>query len=85
MDALIETAVEVWPGGIAAVILTGMGRDGAEGCGLVKRKGGCVVAQAAAACAVYGMPKAVVDAGHADAVVPLERVAETILSLCRPA
>lgn len=85
VDVLLESAVAAYPAGITAVILTGMGRDGADGCALVKRHGGRVVAQAAEGCAVYGMPKAVVEGGHADLVVPLERVAETILAATRPA
>lgn len=85
VDVLLESAVATCPAGVTAVILTGMGRDGADGCALVRRHGGRVVAQAAEGCAVYGMPKAVIEGGHADVVVPLERVAETILAATRPA
>ena len=80
VDVLLESAVVAYPAGVTAAILTGMGRDGAEGCGLVKRHGGRVVAQAPEGCAVYGMPKAVIEGGHADLVVPLGRMAEAIRS-----
>ena len=85
VDVLLESAVAVFGGPMTAVILTGMGRDGADGCRLVKRHGGRVLAQTPEGCAVYGMPKAVIEAGLADAVVPLERMAEAILAEVRPA
>jgi len=84
VDVVLESAVEVLDGGVIAVILTGMGRDGADGCGIVRRHGGRVLAQAAEGCAVYGMPKAVIDAGSADAVLPLPRIAEGIVAALRP-
>ena len=62
------------------VIMTGMGSDGAEGMKVLKAKGGHVIAQNEASCVVYGMPKAVVDAGLADEIVDLDALAETICS-----
>lgn len=60
------------------VIMTGMGSDGAEGMKVLKARGGHVIAQNEASCVVYGMPKAVVDAGLADEVVDLDALADTI-------
>ena len=62
------------------VTLTGMGSDGVEGTKVLKEKGGCAIAQSEATCVVYGMPKAVVDAGLADAVVDIDNMAEAIMA-----
>jgi two-component system chemotaxis response regulator CheB len=56
-----------------------MGRDGAEGCRAIKRRGGTVFAQHPDGCVVYGMPKAVVDEQLADRVIPLDRIASWIV------
>lgn len=65
---------------IVCVVLTGMGADGTEGIlELNKCKSIHVIAQNAETCVVYGMPKAIADSGIVDDVVPLEKVAETIL------
>jgi two-component system chemotaxis response regulator CheB len=60
------------------VVLTGMGRDGLDGAGVVKKRGGRVLAEAESTCTVYGMPRAVVEAGLADAVLPLTQIAGAI-------
>jgi two-component system, chemotaxis family, protein-glutamate methylesterase/glutaminase len=74
IDFLLRSAGEVYGGQVAALILTGMGRDGTEGCREVKQRGGFVAAQHPEDCAVYGMPKAVVQAALADVIVPLHRM-----------
>ncbi|MDK2957378.1 MAG: two-component system, chemotaxis family, protein-glutamate methylesterase/glutaminase [Desulfovibrionales bacterium] len=61
------------------VILTGMGNDGMEGVKALKQKGGRALAQSDATCVVYGMPKAVVDAGLADEVVDIDDMAEALI------
>jgi two-component system chemotaxis response regulator CheB len=66
-----------------AVILTGMGNDGMLGVRLLKRHGCFSIAQDEASCVVYGMPKAVVDAGVADAVLPLDAIASRIVSVVK--
>jgi two-component system chemotaxis response regulator CheB len=78
VDYLLRSAVEVFDGEILAVIMTGMGRDGAEGCALVKQRGGTVFAQHERGCLVYGMPKAVIERDLADRVLPLDRLASAI-------
>ena len=67
------------------VVLTGMGWDGAEGLRAIKRFGGSTMAQDAATSVVYGMPKAAVDAGLADKVLPLAQMAQAIMSWARAA
>lgn len=62
------------------VMMTGMGSDGTEGMKVLKRKGGYAIAQNEASCVVYGMPKAVVEAGLADEVVDVDRLAEAIMA-----
>ena len=66
-----------------AVILTGMGSDGALGLRLLKRQGCYVIAQDEATSVVYGMPKAAVDAGVVDSVLPLEAIAGRITAAVR--
>lgn len=65
------------------VILTGMGNDGTEGMKVLKGKGGYVLAQNENSCVVYGMPKAVVDAGIADQVLDIDQMAEAIITAVR--
>jgi two-component system chemotaxis response regulator CheB len=75
VDVLLESMVEVYGGRLLVAILTGMGHDGAEGCAAVKAAGGIILAQEAGECAVYGMPKAVIERGLADAVLPAAGIA----------
>lgn len=83
VDFTLRSAVKVFGGQLLVVILTGMGRDGAAGCELVRSHGGRVLAQHAEGCTVYGMPKAVIQAGHADSVVKLPRMANAITRLLK--
>ncbi len=64
---------------LVSVIMTGMGCDGCEGMKKIKATGGYSIAQDEPTCVVYGMPKAVVDAGLADEVRPLGKIAEAIV------
>jgi two-component system, chemotaxis family, protein-glutamate methylesterase/glutaminase len=61
------------------VVLTGMGSDGLEGMRALKAKGGRALAQSDSTCVVYGMPKAIVDAGLADEIVDIDDMGEAIL------
>jgi two-component system chemotaxis response regulator CheB len=80
VDALMQSASESYPGRALAVILTGMGTDGIKGIAALKESGGRVFAQSEESCVVYGMPKAVVDLGLADKVLPLEDIPGEILN-----
>jgi len=79
LDHLLESAAAAYGSRVLAVVLTGMGSDGAEGCRAVRERGGHVIAQAAEGCVVFGMPKAVITAGLADEIVPLEQIAATVI------
>ena len=68
---------------VVAVILTGMGCDGREGMRRIKQNGGYCIAQDEETCVVYGMPKSVVDAGLADEICPLSKIAEAIEAAVR--
>ena len=81
VDYLFRSAAEVYGGNVLAVILTGMGRDGTEGCRIIKQLGGSVIAQHPEGCVVYGMPKSVVEEQLADRVVPLEKIASWIVRI----
>ncbi|MGD0883878.1 MAG: chemotaxis response regulator protein-glutamate methylesterase [Thermodesulfovibrionales bacterium] len=75
VDALMLSVAELFPGRALGVILTGMGNDGLKGLAALKKNGGRVFAQNEETCVVYGMPKAVVDAGIADKILPIEEMA----------
>lgn len=68
---------------LVSVIMTGMGADGCIGMKKIKANGGYSIAQDEPSCVVYGMPKAVVDAGLADEVRPLTKIAEAIVEAVR--
>lgn len=81
VDVCMSSVAECYPGRSMGVILTGMGHDGKEGMRLIKEKGGKTLAQNEETCTVYGMPKAVIDAGLADKVVPLDKIAAEIVNM----
>ncbi len=64
--------------------MTGMGDDGHVGCKLLKQRGAYVIAQDAASCVVYGMPRQIIEHGLADLIRPLDAIAETIDQAVRP-
>lgn len=80
VDALMFSVAECFPGRALGVILTGMGNDGVKGMTELKKTGGRIFAQDEDSCVVYGMPKAVVDAGIADKVLSLEEIAGEIVN-----
>jgi two-component system chemotaxis response regulator CheB len=81
VDVMMKSVAGLFSGRGIGVILTGMGHDGLEGMKEIKGAGGRTVAQNEATCTVYGMPKAVVDAGLADKVVPLSHIAGEVLNM----
>ncbi|MCX7984325.1 MAG: chemotaxis response regulator protein-glutamate methylesterase [Bacteroidetes bacterium] len=80
-DVMFHSAVDVYNQPLIGVIMTGMGKDGLEGLKRVKQRGGFVVAQDEDTCIVYGMPKAVVDEGVADIIVPLQNIPKILNQL----
>lgn len=83
LDITMESAAQYYGSAVIGVILTGMGNDGAEGARHIKANGGKIIAEDESTCVVYGMPRSVVEAGWADRVVPLPKVAETIVELTK--
>jgi two-component system chemotaxis response regulator CheB len=75
----MESAAEVYGRGAIGVLLTGIGGDGASGMSAIKSRGGSTIAEDASTCLVFGMPKAAIDLGCVDQVVPLPLVAQAIL------
>ena len=74
VDLMISSMAEASNGSMLGVILTGMGSDGFKGMQLLKQKGGVTIAQDEATSTIYGMPKACVDGGVADEVLPLGQI-----------
>lgn len=79
VDVTLESAAAVYADPIVAVILTGMGSDGAAGVRLIRQRGGRVIVQDESTCAVYGMPRAVAEAGDADLICPLGEIATALI------
>jgi two-component system chemotaxis response regulator CheB len=75
VDPLFESAAHVWPQGICALVLTGMGADGLRGGRAIVAAGGSVVAQDEATSVVWGMPGQVAHAGLCSAVLPVHEIA----------
>ena len=78
VDITFTSVAKHFPGSSLAVVLTGMGADGREGAKLIKQSGSQVWAQDEASCVVYGMPAAIVDAGLADHILPLDDVGKIL-------
>src|SRR3954467_15645578 len=78
VDPLFRSAVTAFDGAVLAVVLTGMGSDGRNGAAEIRAAGGTVVVQDQATSVVWGMPGAISQAGLADEVLPLDRIAEAI-------
>lgn len=88
VDPMFASLAEEIGDRVLGVVLTGMGRDGAQGAARVVAAGGSILAQNEASCAVWGMPRAVVEAGLASAVLPPRELADLIgsrlgLAACR--
>ena len=79
-DLLIEDAARTYGDRLLLVVLTGMGNDGLRGAREVRRLGGRILAESEESCTVYGMPRAIVDHGLADDVLPLDRLTALIIA-----
>lgn len=81
-DELFQSAAESGRQ-IIGVVLSGSGTDGARGAAAIRLAGGMVIAQDEASSAFFGMPQAAIEAGAVDQVLPLEAIAEALISLSR--
>ena len=79
VDVLFRTAADVYGSSLLTVMLTGMGYDGLKGSQVVKEKGGQLIAQDEATSVIWGMPGAVVQAGLADTVLPIDKITDEII------
>lgn len=78
VNVTFTSVAKNYPGTALAIVLTGMGADGREGAKLMKQGGAQIWAQDEASCVVYGMPSAIVDAGLADQILPLNDIGKTL-------
>jgi len=81
IDYAMESVATAYGEGALGVLLTGVGTDGARGMKAIKDAGGSTIAQDESSCVVFGMPKAAIEIGGVDEVVPLSRIAQTILRM----
>jgi two-component system chemotaxis response regulator CheB len=84
VDVFFRSLASAYPQAVIAIILTGMGSDGAKGLGPLKRNGAYVIAQDAATSVVWGMPGAAAASNLVDEVLPLGSIGPTVASLLRP-
>jgi len=82
VDVLFRSVAEEYGSQSVAALMTGMGDDGAEGLGAVKKAGGVTIAQSEESCVVFGMPKAAIERGYATRVVALDVLSATLQTLC---
>ena len=83
-NVLFRTGAYVYGSKALAVVLTGMGNDGAAGAEEIAKQGGRVLAEAEESCVVYGMPKETAQTGAVEKVVPLRQMTQEIELRCRP-
>ncbi len=78
VDAMMRSAAAVFCARLLGIIMTGMGRDGVDGCRAIRQSGGYVLGQDETSSDVYGMNKAAMVEGHVDEQFSLDRAAATI-------
>lgn len=83
VDVMFRSVAKVYGPGVLATVMTGMGHDGTRGARAIVEAGGSLIVQDAATCVVPSMPQAVVDAGLASGVFPLEQLAHELVSRVR--
>lgn len=80
VDVFFRSVAEHWSRSVTAILLTGMGKDGANGMLELRQKGAYTIAQDEKTSAVYGMPKAAVELGAATEILPIDDIAGVLLS-----
>lgn len=81
VDVLFRSAARARPGAVLGILLTGMGDDGAEGLSQIRAHGGVTIAESEETCAVYGMPRAAVQRGAAQFVLPLPEIRRVLAGM----
>jgi two-component system, chemotaxis family, protein-glutamate methylesterase/glutaminase len=81
---LFKSAAKAYGAGVLAIILTGMGKDGVDGLAAIQSAGGTVIAQDEKSSAVFGMPKAAIDAGYTDEIISLDGIIARIWAAGHP-
>lgn len=79
VDKLFISAAKIYGPHIISAVLTGMGKDGAQGTIEIKKSGGITLAEDKSTCTIYGMPKAAFETGMVDIVLPIDNVANEIV------
>ena len=81
VDVTMKSVADVYGENAVGIILTGMGKDGAEGMRAIKRRNGKTIAQDEATSLIYGMPREVIEKGDADRVLPVFEISQGIVQL----
>jgi two-component system chemotaxis response regulator CheB len=81
-DVLLRSVAEEFRAQAVGILMTGMGDDGAEGLGALKKAGGMTIAQSEESCVVFGMPKAAIERGYAMRVVALDVLSAALQAIC---
>ncbi len=79
VDKLFISASKVYGANIVSAVLTGMGKDGAQGIVEIKKGGGMTISEDKSTCTIYGMPKAAYETGMVDIVLPIQNIANEII------
>lgn len=82
-DITMNSASENFDGNLIGVILTGMGKDGSIGVRNISKRGGFVIAQDKDTSVVYGMPKAAIESGCVDVILPFNKIADKLIDLVK--
>ncbi|MCH7472330.1 chemotaxis response regulator protein-glutamate methylesterase [bacterium] len=78
-DITFKTVASIFGGRAAAVVLTGMGHDGTEGCRAMKSRGSRILVESEDSALIYGMPKSIVENGLHDRKVPIGQMAQAVV------
>jgi two-component system chemotaxis response regulator CheB len=78
-NILFLSAADEFSGGVVGVILTGMGKDGTDGAIALQEKGAHIIAESQETCIIYGMPRAAIEAGVVNQVLPLQDIAGAMI------
>ena len=81
VDPMFDTVAQIYRRNALALVLTGMGSDGARGAGLIADAGGSVIVQDEETSVVWGMPGATAHAGNASEVLPLQAIGPKVIAM----